>query len=321
MSAILSAIEIYLPEQVETNADLERQFPLWRMKQIGEKTGIQQRHRADSGQCASDLAAAAAERLFASGACRREQVDFVLFCTQTPDYFLPTTACLLQSRLQLSPGIGALDFNLGCSGFIYGLSLAAGLVHSGQARNILLLTADTYTKLVDGPDRNVKTLFGDAAAATLVQHHEEGTGCAIGPFVFGTDGSGAENLIVRGGAFRHPTEPPILKMNGPEIFQFSLRVVPPCLEELAQRASLRLDEIDLFVPHQANRYMLEHLRDKMEIPAEKFFIGMENCGNTVSSSIPIALHQLRQQGKVLEGNRIALVGFGVGYSWGGCLLR
>jgi 3-oxoacyl-[acyl-carrier-protein] synthase-3 len=318
----VTAIAIHLPERTESNADLQREFPTWRMQQVENKTGIQLRHLAAAEECASDLAFQAAEKLFASGACRREEIDYLLFCTQTPDYFLPTSACLLQHRLGLPQGIGALDFNLGCSGYIYGLSLASALIDSGQANHVLLLTADTYSKLIQPADRHVRTIFGDAAAASLVQRSPSKTTVpGIGPFVLGTDGSGGEHLITRAGAFRHPSGTPYLEMNGPEIFQFALRVVPQCVNELLRRAGLELHDIDLFIPHQANHHMLEHLRDSLKISPERFFIGMHDCGNTVSASIPIAMQQARERGVINAASRVMLLGFGVGYSWGACLLR
>lgn len=334
MRAAVTAIACHLPIREESIAELAAQYPDWQADRIMAKTGIQVRHLAAQGECSSDLAVQAAEKLFLRGACRREEIDFVLLCTQTPDYFLPTTACLVQHRLGLPQTAGALDFNLGCSGFVYGLSLAKGLVETGQARTVLLLTAETYSKLVRPDDRNVRTIFGDAAAATLVRACDDSgsamTSPLIGPFVFGTDGSGAENLIVREGGFRNRRStgvlPPVpgevrVEMNGPEIFNFTLRVVPECVRRLLEQTNRTVAEVDLIVPHQANAFMLEHLRQKLEFPAEKFFIGMKNCGNTVSASIPLALILASQSGILKRDSLVMLLGFGVGYSWGGCFIH
>ena len=340
MYAAIRAIEYHLPEAVVTNEDLVRDFPDWTMSKIAHKTGIHQRHIADEGQCASDLAVIAAEKLFSSGVCSRDQIDYLLFCTQSPDYLLPTTACILQDRLGLPTHIGALDFNLGCSGFVYGLSLAKGLVETGQAKGVLLLTGETYSKHMHQADRSVRALFGDAAAATLIEERSatpEDTVPWIGPFVFGTDGRGKENLILSRGGMRQakqvdplpPTEttsdserfPNHLYMNGPEIFTFTLEAVPPAVEELLKRSGQTLDSIDLFVFHQANRFMLEHLRTRLEIPADKFVLALGDCGNTVSATIPIALKEARLKGQLTDNQRIMLVGFGVGYSWGATLIR
>jgi len=331
ITAKISSIEYVLPDRIETNEDLGREFPEWNIEKILAKTGIASRRRAAEGECASDLAVRAAQKLFASGACQPGEVDFLLFCTQTPDYILPTTACTIQHRLGIPQTAGALDFNLGCSGYIYGLSLAKGLIETGQARTVLLLTADTYSKLIEPENRNIRTLFSDAGAVTLIRGEAGQAGDAgkvgdpsIGPFVFGTDGSGAENLIVRVGGFREPAAgsgcPVVLHMNGPEIFNFSLRVVPDCVARLFARASKTADDIALFVPHQANSYMLDHLREKMGLPGERFYIGMRDWGNTVSASIPIALKDAATSGRLRPGGRAMLLGFGVGYSWGGCLV-
>ncbi len=322
MKAAITAIEYHFPEAVLSNEMLQTDFPDLAAAKIEQKTGIVTRHVAAPGECASDLAEQAARKLFASGACAPDDIDFILLCTQSPDYILPTTACLLQHRLGIPCSAGALDFNLGCSGYIYGLGLAKGLVESGQARNVLLLTAETYSKLMDCGDRNVRTIFGDAATATLVSGH--GDEERLGPFVYGTDGSGAVNLIVRSGAARQPAaaQPADahLFMNGPEIFNFTIRTIPTCINQFLQRAQLSLADINLWVFHQANTYMLNHLRQKMNIPEEKFYVSMSDCGNTVSSTIPIALRRAQAEGCLRAGDKVALVGFGVGYSWGAALV-
>jgi len=330
--AAIRAVDYHLPERALTNRELADAFPDWTLEKIAGKTGIDERHLAAPEECASDLAVAAARKLFAGGACRPEAIDFLLLCTQSPDYFLPTTACILQDRLGLPTSAGALDFNLGCSGFVSGLSLAKGLIETGQAANVLLLTAETYSKFMHPDDRSVRALFGDAAAATLVQARPDASGGLpwIGPFVFGTDGKGKENLIVARGGMRRPAEsaadargrfPNHLHMNGPEIFTFTLRAVPRAVAELLERAGKSIDDVDLFVFHQANRYMLDHLRDKLKIPPEKFVVALDHCGNTVSSTIPIALKETVGRQLLRPGQLVMLVGFGVGYSWGATLMR
>jgi 3-oxoacyl-[acyl-carrier-protein] synthase-3 len=210
------------------------------------------------------------------------------------------------------------------------------LIETDQAQGVLLITAETYSKFIHPGDKSVRTLFGDAGAATLVRG-VAGDGEFIGPFVYGTDGSGAGNLIVPTGGMRRRAAPadeePALDadgnlrtsanlyMNGPEIFIFTLRAVPKLVQELLSRSGKELADIDLFVFHQANLYMLEHLRKKLKIPAEKFFVGMRECGNTVSCTIPIALKQAAGQGRLKAGDLVMLVGFGVGYSWGATLVR
>jgi 3-oxoacyl-[acyl-carrier-protein] synthase-3 len=332
--AFVAAIAPAFPESTLDNEQLAAEYEGWSADKIYAKTGIRNRRIAAPDECASDIALRAAQALMAKSHVDPASVDYLLYCTQTPDYLLPTTACVLQHRLGLPMSCGALDFNLGCSGYVYGLGLAKALIESAQARTVLLLTADTYSKLINRADKSVRTLFGDGAAATLVVAGEEES--LIGPFVYGTDGGGAENLIVPTGGMRHSvvTDADLvpddsgnartvndLYMNGAEIFNFTLRMVPAAVEQLLAKSGVSQDAVDLFVFHQANRFMLEHLRRKLRIPPEKFLIAMEQIGNTVSSSIPIALHQAQLDGQLASGSLVMLVGFGVGYSWGATFLR
>jgi 3-oxoacyl-[acyl-carrier-protein] synthase-3 len=242
----------------------------------------------------------------------------------------------MQHRLGLTTTCGAFDFNQGCSGFVYGLLLAKGLIEAGIAENVMLITAETYSKYVNPGDRSVRTIFGDGAAAVwmgAVDSDEE----MVGPFALGTDGSGAGNLIVPAGAARTPVSAATglekqddagsrrsaenLYMNGPEIFTFTLKEVPCVVERLLAKAGLGLEQVDYFVFHQANRFMLEHLRRKMRISPDKFCINLETYGNTVSATIPMALEIAMRRGDVNPGARVMLVGFGVGYSWAASMVR
>jgi len=333
--AAIKAIASFLPAGKLTNEQLAAEFGDWHAGQILSKTGVSVRSVAAADECASDLGVAAANRLFESGACAPEDIDFLLFCTQSPDYFLPTSACLLQDRLGLKTSCGAIDFNQGCSGYVYGLALAKSLIEAGTARNVLLVTADTYTKFINRRDRSVRTLFGDGAAATLIGAVPS-DGELIGPFVLGTDGRGADRIIVKSGGLRcAPTAATAVEkedasgnwrseqnfyMDGGDVFGFALKTVPRAVGELLEKSGMTLDEISLVVLHQANKFMLERLRGKMKIPTEKFWIEMEDSGNTVSSTIPIALESARKQGRLNTGDRVALVGFGVGYSWGATMI-
>lgn len=320
----------FLPPSKLTNGELSQLFPDWTPEKILEKTGIKERRIVSSGVCASDLAFMAAKQLIKIGG---KEADFLLFCTQTPDYLLPTTACILQHRLGLSNACAALDFNLGCSGYIYGLALSTSLLESGAAQRVLLLTGDTYTKLIHPLDRGTRTIFGDAGTATLIA---KSANARLHSFVLGSDGSGAEELMVKSSGIRFPringrpanvndsgnvNDPEWLHMNGPEIFNFTLRTVPGLVREVLAKANLSLAEVDLVVFHQANAFMLEHLRRKLEIPNEKFVLHLEYCGNTVSSTIPLALEHVISSGRLQPGMKVLLVGFGVGYSWGGCILE
>lgn len=312
MKACIRGIESYLPVNVVTNADLAKNFPDWSVDRIASKTGISQRHIAGSDESASTLALEAARSLFASGVCSPAEIDFILLCTQSPEYALPTTACLLQQRLGIPQHAGALDFNLGCSGYIYGLGLAQGLIDTGQANKILFLTSETYSKYLDPADRSSITIFGDGAAATLIAAEIRDHSPGRPAYVYGTNGAGAEHLMVKEGG--------TLRMDGPEIFHFTLQVVPDCIRKLLCKADKRMEDIDLFVFHQANQYMLDHLRRKLQIPEEKFYISFATCGNTVSSTIPIALQNALTEERIKPGSQIMLVGFGVGLSWGATLL-
>lgn len=325
-------IAYYLPEKVMTNEDIVRDFPEWSVEKIASKVGVHQRHVAAADETAADLAVKAAQNLFKQGKCGPQEVDFVLFCTQSPDYFLPTSACIIQKRLGLRTDIGALDFNLGCSGYVYGLALAKGLVVSGVAANVLLLTGETYNKHLHPKDKGNRTIFGDAASATLVR--TDGI-AEIGNFSLGTDGSGADNLIIKSGGMRcpkrqddlhfdennNPVSSDYLYMNGSEIFTFTLDNVPPLIADTLSRNGVEKDEADLFVFHQANKYMLDFLRKKIRIAPERFYYCLSEYGNTVSNTIPIALSNALQDGSLTKGMKVVIAGFGVGYSWGGCLLR
>lgn len=329
--AFIKAISYYLPEKVVANEDLVAEFPEWTVEKIATKVGVNQRHVASENETAVDLAIKAAELLFADcGSVSRNDIDFVLLCTQSPDYLLPTSACIIQDRLGLRTDIGALDYNLGCSGYVYGLALAKGLIAGGIANNVLLLTAETYNKHLHPRDKGNRTIFGDAASATVVS--TEGY-AEIGSFSLGTDGRGAENLIIRTGGSRQPEKEEDLSfdengnprssdylfMDGTEIFTFTQKNVPIVVRETLEKNGLSQEDVNMFVFHQANSYMLNYLRKKIKIAPERFFINMSGIGNTVSNSIPIALADAKEQG-LLHGP-VLICGFGVGYSWGGCLLN
>src|SRR5712692_11217532 len=275
--AAIRAIKSFLPEGKLTNEQLAAEFGDWHAGQILSKTGVAVRGVAGANETASDLGVTAGKRLFESGACGPEEIDFLLFCTQSPDYFTPTSACVMQDRLGLRTSCGAIDFNQGCSGYVYGLALAKSLVEAGTASNVLLITADTYTKFINRRDRSLLTLFGDGAAATLIRAVEAETEL-VGPFVLGTDGRGANQIIVKAGGLRCPptAETAIEKedgsgnwrsdqnlfMDGGDVFSFALRTVPTVLQQLLEKAGLTFEQVDFFVPHQANKFMLERLRAK-----------------------------------------------------------
>ncbi|RXQ93862.1 ketoacyl-ACP synthase III [Ancylomarina salipaludis] len=331
MEAYIKGISYYLPEKMVTNEDLISQFPEWSVEKITKKLGINERHVASDDETASDMAVNAAEKLIEEYKIDKSSIDYIIFVTQSPDYILPTTACLIQDRLGLPTSIGAIDVNLGCSGFIYGLSLAKGLVLGGMSNNVLLLTSETYSKHIHPKDKGNRTIFGDAAAATLIS--TDGF-AEIKNFSFSTDGKGADNLIVKTGGFRmpkplddltfdeygNPKSSDYLFMDGSAILTYTLDYLPPIISDNLLKNNLEKEDIDLFVFHQANKYLLELLRKKMRIQKDKYYLYCEKVGNTVSSTIPIALKEAILDETLANKSNVLLAAPGLGYSTGAAVL-
>lgn len=331
MSARIKQIEYFLPETIVSNRELEKIFSNWDAEKIEKKVGVRERHIVAENETALNLAFKASEKVLTD--YDRNKIDFVMFCTQSPEYYLPPGACILQNKLGLKTNIGAIEYNLGCSGFIYGLALAKGLITSDIASNILLVTSETYTKHIYPKDKSNRTIFGDGAAATIIEKSEvEG----IFKFSLGTDGSGFQNLIVPNGGLRNRYDINAkeiddgsgnirtnnsLYMNGPEIFNFTIEAVPKVVSEVLEKNKISLADLDYVIFHQANKYMIEYLRKKIKIPKEKFYINLLHTGNTVSATIPIAIKDCLNNNIIKLGDKILIVGFGVGYSWGGTILR
>lgn len=323
----------FLPSTELHNNELAALYPGWTEEKILSKTGISVRHIASPSETAVDIAEHAAKKLFAKYAISPRVIDFVLFCTQSPDYKLPSSACILQDRLDIPTTAGAFDYNLGCSGYVYGLSVAKGLIAGGVAKVVLLLTAETYSKYIHPMDKSVRTIFGDGAAATLVDEEAAKT---IGKFVLGTDGAGADKLIVRTGGAREAFDPAASEdedasgnrrtknnvfMAGPDIFNFTLEVVPEMMDAVCAKNGITRNDIDLFVFHQANKFMLDTIRKVNGIPKDKFYVDLEDTGNTVSSTIPIALVRAQEKGVLKQGMKVMIMGFGVGLSWGATVIN
>ena len=320
MDAFIKAIAYYLPEKIVTNEDLVAEFPEWTVEKIAGKIGVSQRHVAAENETAGDMAVKAALRLFEEQGVTKEDIDFVILCTQSPDYFLPSTACIIQHQLGLSTSCGAFDIDLGCSGYEYGLAVAQGLIAASIAKNVLLLTSETYNKHIHIDDKGNRTIFGDGAAATLIARD----GFArIKRFSLGTDGRGAESLIHKNGGWRNPgktsDQDDYLFMDGKAIFDFTADAVPTMVDDVLEKNCLTLPEIDLFVFHQANQYMINYLRKLIGIDRDKFYICLDKVGNTVSSTIPIALVEAMKENRLM-GN-VLLAGFGVGFSYGAVVLE
>ena len=321
----IKAIASYLPETIEKN-DADARFV--------EKIGIMERHVSRDDESAGDLAVAAAERLFKLYEIDRSTIDFVFLCTQHPDYQMPTTACNIQSRLGLEKGIGALDYSLGCSGYVYGLSLIKGLIETGMARHVLLLTSSVYTKYINTKDQTIRPLFGDAATATLIEA-EEAPNPLLDSFVFGTDGSKFDRLIIPVGGSRHtPQRTPEVYatdergntrsnyeafMDGQAITYFTLREVPKLVDHVLQKAGLQREDMDYYVFHQANKFMLGYVQKKCKLTGMPFYNDIEYTGNTVSGTIPIGLENILSEHDPKLLQKVMLAGFGVGLSWAGCI--
>jgi len=330
--AYIKAISYYLPERVVTNEELLEEFPEWSVDKVAKKVGVNQRHLAGDDETAGDMAEKAARRLFEEYNINPKDIDFLLLCTQSPDYFLPSTSCILQNKLGLRTDIGAFDYNLGCSGCIYGMAVAKGLIAAGIAKNVLLLTAETYNKYLHPSDKSNRSIFGDGAAACLIS--TEGI-AEIGEFTLGTDGSGANNLIVKTGAARNPEKTgqsvtddeghvwydDSLYMNGGAIFNFTLDAVPVMMKQILEKNKMEKEDVDYYVFHQANKFMLNTIRKVCVLPKDKFYVNLENTGNTVSSTVLIGLKDCLDAGVLKSGMKVMVSGFGVGLSWGGTVLK
>lgn len=330
--AYIKALSCYLPERIVTNEELLREFPEWSVDKVATKVGVDARHLAAPDETAGDMAEKAARRLFKEYNVSPTNIDFVLLCTQSPDYFLPSTACLLQHKLGIPKSAGAFDYDLGCSGCVYGLAVAKGLISAGIARNVLLLTAETYNKYLHPSDKSNRSIFGDGAAACLVS--TEGF-AEIGDFVLGTDGSGANHLIVKTGASRqkektglsvtddegHTWFDDYLYMNGGAVFNFTLDVVPSMMKQVLEKHGLEKEDIDYYVFHQANKFMLSTIRKVCGIPKDRFYNNLSQTGNTVSSTVLIGLKDCLENATIHSGMKVMVAGFGVGLSWGGTILR
>jgi len=333
LKAYIDEIQYYLPPNKLSNEDLNAENPEWNVKKISDLTGINSRHIV-TNETALDLGFCAANKLLKKAPELKDKIDYLIFCTQSPDYFLPTSACILQDKLNLNTKIGAIDVNQGCSGFVYSLGLAKGLVESKQCQNILIVTSETYTKFINPKDKSVRTLFGDGACAILVSAHE-GEETAIFPVSHGTDGSGYDQLIVPHGGARNPLSNESyeetmdesgnlrsqsnLYMNGRAIHNFTIKKIPKVFQETLENSGLELDDIDSVIFHQANKFVLNNLQKKINIPNEKIHRSYESIGNTVSSTIPIGLAKEKEKRKSVS--TYLLLGFGVGLSWAGSIVR
>jgi 3-oxoacyl-[acyl-carrier-protein] synthase-3 len=334
-STAILAVEGELGSEVLTFEELEQRFGSEQMQKVLSGAGIRNRRVAPADVCGSDLAYNAAVRLFQQHKIDPQSIDLLIFCTQSPDHWLPTTACILHERLGLKKQCAAFDINLGCSQYVYALSVAHSMLLSGCASRALVLTGDTMSRTIHPRDRSVVPLMGDGGSATLIGFVDEGEG--ILGFELGTDGSGHQYLTIPAGGSRiplsdktrveeHDAEGNVrtlenLHMNGAAIFHFAISVVPPTIKALLQKLSITSEDVDLFLFHQANKFMLEYLMKKLKIPAEKTHFYIEDVGNTSGSTLPILLTDALRHGKIKPGNTVLLIGFGVGLSWAATVIR
>ncbi len=331
---LIDRIACHLPQKAVTNDELARENPSWIMEKAFKSTGVSRRFVAGADETALDLALAACRELFKDPQ-PLSTIDALIFCTQSPDHIMPSNAFLLHKALGLSEACLAFDYNLSCSGFVYGLAIAQGFLSAGLARNILLVTADTYTKLIHPQDRSARLLFGDGAAAALLTA-EKGS-LRLLDMACGTSGQHYDKFIIPAGGARTPRTPeaerPItdtsgnvrslchINMDGMGILSFVNSKVPDHVRQVLGRNALTVDDVSLFVFHQASRTALDSLTRLLGLPKEKVFSNLEMVGNTVSSSIPIALKEALDGGRVKKGDKVVLCGFGVGLSWGTALME
>jgi 3-oxoacyl-[acyl-carrier-protein] synthase-3 len=330
MSDVLP-VAYHLPADVVTNQEIAQRFNI-KPERIFRATGVNERRKLSEGVISSDLGIQAAELLFIQGKAHREAIDFVIFCSHGFDYKGGVTAALIHKALGLKESCGVMDMPQGCTGYIYGLLLAKALVVSGEATNVLFIAADMPTTVIHPDDMYLVSLFGDAAAVTLIGKTEAER---IGKFHLGTDGDGYFNLFVDGSHARNPTDMSWLqfyggvgglprgrmRMDGQEIFSFGLQRVPVMIDEILKRNDLQFDEIDLFVLHQANGFLLQRIMRKLGLGEDRFVIDLKDTGNTVCATIPIALERCREQGRLKPGMKVLVAGFGIGYCWGGTVIQ
>ncbi|ALP35065.1 MULTISPECIES: beta-ketoacyl-ACP synthase III [Paenibacillus] len=313
----------YVPEKILTNKDLEAIVETsdeW----IVSRTGIQERHIAAPEQATSDLAYEAAIKALASAGMTAQDLDLIIVATVTPDMAFPSTACILQDKLG-AKGAAAFDLSAACSGFVYGLATATSFIKTGIYNNALIIGADCLSRITDYTDRNTCVLFGDGAGAVVIGEVPEGRG--FQSFDLGAEGAGGGLLKLEAGGSRLPASADTVEnkqhyiyMNGREVFKFAVRVMGTATVDVLEKAGLSKDDIDLFVPHQANIRIIQSAMQRLDLPEEKVIINVHKYANTSAASIPLALVEAAEEGRMKEGDRVLMVGFGGGLTWGASVL-
>ena len=307
----IASTHYLLGSRKESLEDICKENPDWNYEKLFSKTGINNRHLLEKNETPEDLSYKAAKICIDN--YNNKEIDGVLYVSQSPTNPLPTRACLLQNKLGISKNSLAFDINQGCSGFVYSLSIATSLIKNDLAERILIICSDHYSKYIAKSDRTCRPIFSDAAAATIV---EKSKNKKIGPFIFKTDGAGGKDLMVRNKLSKSN-----LYMNGPAVLKFSLDLVPLATQELLKKASLSKEDVSLFLFHQASGVVLNKLKKKLNIEDKKWFVDIQNLGNTVSATIPIAISTLKKTGNFPENKNVCLMGFGVGLSVAGCIIN
>ena len=314
----------YVPARVVTNAELAPTIDStdeW----IRSHTGIQERRIAAPEEASSDLAFGAATEALAAAGVGASDLDLIIVGTATPDTSFPNVSCLLQERLGART-VGCLDVSSACSSFVYALSAAHGAIMSDQAETVLVVGADTLSRITNWRDRSTCVLFGDAAGAAVVRPAKAGSGFLS--FVLGGNGEGRHHLHMRAGGSRSPASletvergEHFLAMNGTEVYKFAVQQMPKAVGEALRRAHLTADDVDFVIPHQANLRIIDSVAVRLGVPKEKFFVNVQRYGNTSSASIPVALYEAVEAGRVRPGDLGVMVAFGAGYTWGACTIR
>lgn len=323
-SAGILGLGSYVPEKVLTNLDLE-QIVETSDEWISSRTGIKERRILAPEQATSDLAIEAAKKALEQAQLPAEELELIIVATISPDMIFPATACLVQAALGAKRA-AAFDLSAGCSGFVYGLVTAAQFVEAGLYQNVLVIGADALSRLTDWEDRRTCVLFGDGGAAAVVGRVPDGYGLLAS--LLGSDGAGGANLQLPAGGSRRPAtvetvqnREHYIKMQGPEVFKFAVRVMQEATGEVVKRAGLALEDVDLFVPHQANIRIIEASLNRMGVEPERVFVNVQKYGNTSAASVGLALNEAAQEGRLHDGDTVVLVGFGAGLTWGGAVLK
>lgn len=314
----------YLPEKILKNCDLESIVETsdeW----ITTRTGIRERRILEEGKATSDMAIEASRKALEDANLSAKDIDLVIVATMSGDMITPSTACIVQDKLGCK-NAAAFDVSAACSGFIYGLSMAYGLIKSEVYKNILLVGSEAMSRILDWEDRGTCILFGDGAGAAVISEVPEGKGVLA--MELGSDGSGKDHLLIPAGGSRCPSthetideRKHYLKMEGSEVFKFAVRKINETCKNLLEKTGLKSSDIDLFIPHQANTRIIDSAVKKLKIPREKTFVNLDKYGNMSAASIPVALDEALKEGKIKDGDNILLVGFGGGLTWGSSILK